>query len=184
MVDTIKAFHYCLLLTCNTQRAEKRRFSALWHGKMRVMYKIQRSKKGFTLIEMLVVLGIIGLLAAITITSISSARATSRDKVRISDIEQLRLSFRLLLESAGSYPTNVTYEGGVSINSVTELKTFGRVPVDPIDNSTYKYVYDSQYSCKGTKQVVYATALEKLPDANEDVLCGTNGSTKYIAVLR
>jgi len=149
---------------------------------MRVMYRTQGLKKGFTLVEMLVVLGIIGLLSSITIVSISSARATSRDKVRIVDISQLELSFRLLLESNGSYPV---YDNGANISAVSELSVGGRVPVDPINDATYEYIYDSKYSCNGVdRKVVYATALEKLPDANEDTLCGTSGSTKYIAVLR
>ena len=60
------------------------------------MYSVHK-KQGFSLAELLVVISIIGLLSSVIIVSVSNARQNSRDKVRIVDIEQLRLTLLGLL---------------------------------------------------------------------------------------
>lgn len=49
----------------------------------------QKNERGFTLVELLVTVGIIGILATITVASLSGTRTRARDAQRISDIKQL-----------------------------------------------------------------------------------------------
>ncbi len=49
----------------------------------------QKCKNGFTLVELLVAVGIVGLLSAIAVMSISSVRARARDTKRIQDLKAL-----------------------------------------------------------------------------------------------
>ena len=53
-------------------------------------YLKQNRKKGFTIIELLVVISIIGLLSTISVVSLNGARIKSRDAKRVSDIKQIK----------------------------------------------------------------------------------------------
>ena len=60
--------------------------------------------RGFTLIELLIVITIIGLVATISVASISTARARSRDTKRASDMKQIQKALELSYEPGSGYP--------------------------------------------------------------------------------
>lgn len=64
----------------------------------------RRNKKGYTLVELLVVIGIIGLLATIVVTALIGTRAKARDTKRKSDLTQIGrfLSLSCYVPDAGS----------------------------------------------------------------------------------
>ncbi len=61
-------------------------------------------RQGFTLIEMLVVIGIIGVLAAIVFTALGGGRAKARDAQRLRDIETIQGSLSYYYSQNGKYP--------------------------------------------------------------------------------
>jgi prepilin-type N-terminal cleavage/methylation domain-containing protein len=61
-------------------------------------------KKGFTLVELLVVIAVISVLAAIVLASLSNARAKSRDAIRLSDVRQIQTALELYKLDHGQYP--------------------------------------------------------------------------------
>jgi len=59
---------------------------------------------GFTLIEILVVISIIGVLSAVIFASFGDAREDSRDKVRKTSLKELALALELYKAQYGVYP--------------------------------------------------------------------------------
>lgn len=62
-------------------------------------------KTGFTLIELMVVIAIIGILSTILYASFDVAKAQSRDKVRMASLKELQLAIELYKAQNGVYPT-------------------------------------------------------------------------------
>lgn len=64
------------------------------------------NQKGFTLVELLVVITIIGILATIVTVSLGGARSRARDTKRIADLKQLEVALELYTDAnRGVYPT-------------------------------------------------------------------------------
>jgi prepilin-type N-terminal cleavage/methylation domain-containing protein len=64
----------------------------------------QLYKKGFSLVELLVVMSIIGLLTTIATVSVSSARSKARDTKRLGDIKQIAHALEGFYADKGGYP--------------------------------------------------------------------------------
>lgn len=61
-------------------------------------------KKGFTLLEFLIVVALIGILATLTVLAMRSARRETRDAERVSTASQLRTSLALGFTELANYP--------------------------------------------------------------------------------
>ncbi|MEI7477654.1 MAG: prepilin-type N-terminal cleavage/methylation domain-containing protein [bacterium] len=71
-----------------------------------------RKQKSFTLIEMLIVVVIIGILAAALIPRLQSVQARARDTKRVADIHQISTAFEIYKEdNGGSYASFTTQWG-------------------------------------------------------------------------
>src|SRR3989344_4121292 len=64
-------------------------------------------RRGFTMIELLVVISIIGLLSVLGLVAYSSARKKARDAVRVGDIAQFRRAFDIYFTNYQQYPTRI-----------------------------------------------------------------------------
>lgn len=65
-------------------------------------------KKGFTLIEILVVIAIIGILASIVLVGLGGFRARGQDARRIADTRQVQNALELYYNKCGYYPGGAT----------------------------------------------------------------------------
>lgn len=91
-------------------------------------------KKGFTLIEMLVVLSIIGILMGLSLTAFMGSRKAARDGKRRADLEQIRSGLEMCRSDAGSYLSSL----GSSI--VCGGQTYmASVPTDPLSPASVYY---------------------------------------------
>lgn len=107
---------------------------------------MKHHQKGFTFIEILVVVTIIALLTSIGIVSYSQFAKQSRDARRKADLEQIRSAVEMYRSNNGFYPktnpftfSSCTAPGGLTdTNGVTYLS---KAPVDPKCASTPQSTY-------------------------------------------
>jgi prepilin-type N-terminal cleavage/methylation domain-containing protein len=90
-------------------------------------------KTGFTLVEIVVVIGIMALLTTIIMTSLSGAKAQNRDQQRVADISSIKLALEMIF----SHNSNNYYPASLSILVPTYLPS---VPKGPNPGETYNYV--------------------------------------------
>lgn len=115
---------------------------------------MKHTSKGFTLIEMLVVIAIIAILASIVITSVSSFQKSARDTRRIADLRNMQSYLELYFTKCGHYPgvsdsvaacSAVISGGGAQtwghLTDAMKTVTENDIPQDPIKNGTYYYQY-------------------------------------------
>jgi type II secretion system protein G len=93
---------------------------------MKLFYKT----KGFTLIELMVVIAIIGLLASIITVSLFSAQAKGRDAKRVADVRTIQLALEEYYNDNGNYPATL---------SAIAPTYIAALPTDPSNSSQYLY---------------------------------------------
>lgn len=71
---------------------------------MSMIILVMKNRKGFSLIELLVVISIIGVLTAIFMMNLVGARERGRDSQKIQDLNNLKGALRLYYNDNNSYP--------------------------------------------------------------------------------
>ncbi len=109
---------------------------------------MKKYTKGFTLVELMVVIAIIGILTGIMLASFSAAKTQSRDVKRVSDLSQIQLALAGYFNRCGVYPANLTIGSGestcTSAGTTIKLSTFiSSVPIPPNAGETYDYTVDA-----------------------------------------
>lgn len=102
-------------------------------------------KKGFTLVELLIVVAIIGLLTGMVVISIQHVKAKARDSQRVSDINSISTALALYHNDFNAYPIYDGYITGTDFLSTTleSAGTMSSVPADPLNSGDYRYYYQS-----------------------------------------
>ncbi len=127
-------------------------------------------KTGFSLVEILVVITIIGVLTSIAAVSYSSLSKNSRDAKRRSDLEQIRAALEMYRSNSptGIYPV----AGDCTSLGAPLLSYLPQFPPDPKSGSSYNCSSsDYDYSLSSTLE----TGATNCPPASGD--CGVSTPT-------
>lgn len=158
----------------------------------------QKDSRGFTIVELLIVIVVIGILAAITIVSFNGVQSKARDAQRASDVNTIAKALQLYYIDNGRYPGSPTETGGsTTINgswSTTAdaswsrlmdtlspyVRSIGRDPTSTPNMSVvsgfgYNYAYFSSASdyCGAAPYQMYLLVYRLEGGAQKDTLAGT-----------
>ncbi|MBP6925791.1 MAG: type II secretion system protein [Candidatus Pacebacteria bacterium] len=97
---------------------------------------------GFTALELLVVLAIIGILISVALTGIDLSRKRARDNARIADVQNIILSLEQYHDTCREYPEDIydqNTNNGCPTGSTITWASF--MPTTPADVSGVDYLY-------------------------------------------
>lgn len=94
------------------------------------------AQKGFTLLELLIVIVIIGILAVLIIPNLASGPARGRDSQRKSDLRNIKTALESYYNDNTSYPAASSLKTDLEGGSSPYMKT---VPTDPKTKADYTY---------------------------------------------
>lgn len=69
------------------------------------MISLKKSNKGFTIVELLIVIVVIGILALLVITTYSGIQAKARNSKRSTDVKSLQTQIEAYFSQSGYYPS-------------------------------------------------------------------------------
>lgn len=104
-------------------------------------------KKGFTLLELLIVVGLISILVTIGSNLYTYSQKKARDARRASDLENIRVA----LENYRSNNSSGNYPATGNLNALVSGGYIPKLPVDPLSNAFVYY-----YSASGSDYILGA----------------------------
>jgi prepilin-type N-terminal cleavage/methylation domain-containing protein len=145
-------------------------------------------KKGFTLIEILIVVAIIAILASVVLIGLGPTQQSGRDARRLSDLQEIQNGLELYYSKCGLYPgagdaactqalpgaavkypagnTLATFYGAVATNiAAAGIAGLGNFPQDPTTGASYYYAPNSNGAAANGPATAYVIGA-KLENVN------------------
>ena len=140
-------------------------------------------KKGFTLVELLIVVAIIGVLATLLMANFIGVRQRARDAQRKADLRQVQSALEFYRSDLGSYPASLSACGSAFTAGSPPSTYMQKLPCDPL-GATYYNSGSYRYTSGGTTYTL-GTCLENTADTQGTATSpGGNGcSTNWYYVV-
>ena len=147
-------------------------------------------KKGFTLVELIVVITILAILATIAFVSMQSFSASARESARIADLSTIARALDYYKLQNGFYPDPsdsfvVTYSGSTAWTQWVfweeTRKVTGRIseiPVDPLTKNEYSY------SITNTRQEYELGAITESLLSGNNIVSSAHALSNYYANIK
>jgi prepilin-type N-terminal cleavage/methylation domain-containing protein len=135
--------------------------------------KYQSKERGFTIVELLIVIVVIGILAALVITTFTGIQQKARNTERTTDIKAMHSSLEAYYAQAGRYPTLAEFN----------TDTFRSTNMKGLSDDALKDPKGANNTLVGSPTVnAYAYA----PLADDDSACdnSTKDCTKYVLTAK
>lgn len=132
--------------------------------------KLLKKEGGFTLLELLIVIVIIGILALLIIPNITSAPKKARDTKRKTDITTIRKGLEEYFVNNNSYPADLNT---LTTGSAPIIKT---LPADPKGGNPAQYVY-TYTPANGNTTYTLTACLENDADSGDSIIAPVNPCT-------
>lgn len=162
---------------------------------------VHKNKKrhGFTIVELLIVIVVIGILAAISIVAYTDVQKRSRDSVRMQDVASIRKALEVYRADHGRYPNSTAnpglngWEVSMDTSFMQSLREYmpnsPRDPANSAATSYYAYYRDvaGSYGCPasaGAFYVLRVTGLEATDGSDVSDLGRCSGSSALSASRR
>ncbi len=113
-----------------------------------------KSRSGFTIVELLIVIVVIAILAAISVVAYGGIQQRARDSQRAQDMATIKKTLLMYNATHGGVLRTFTYSGAGSggwnysagSNWLSFLETeYGKMPVDPLNVNAFTGREDSSY---------------------------------------
>ena len=153
-----------------------------------------QKQTGFTIVELLIVIVVIAILAAVSIVAYNGVQSRARDSARTSGIRDIQKSLELYRATHDRYPphtaigsnipsgfsprygTSYAYSvdtAGNWLKSLTDSDVVDTVPVDPINNNDHYYIYwasgpNGYGACTEPFYVLFVFAYESVDSVPSD----------------
>jgi prepilin-type N-terminal cleavage/methylation domain-containing protein len=110
------------------------------------MNKLLKRQGGFTLLELLIVIVIIGILAVLIVPNLTQGPQRARDSQRKSDLRNVKTALETYFNDGNSYP-NVANYAALTVLTPNQIKT---LPVDPKGGTAAAPGYSYAATCSGS----------------------------------
>ncbi len=107
---------------------------------------IKNTRKGFTLIEILIVVAIIAILASVVLVGLGPTQQAGRDARRLSDLHEVQNGLELYYNKNGAYPIpspaswgSASTAGSLSADLISAGVGITSIPNDPSSGKNYVY---------------------------------------------
>jgi len=165
---------------------------------------MRKTTTGFTIVELLIVIVVIGILAAISLVAYSGVQSRARDSSRTSAVRQIQRGLELYRHANGVYPAHIaagsnlpagftgrwgtSYSYSVAtddswLRNLTSAGTIPTAPVDPVNDTSHYFTYWSSASYGKCTKPFYVLSVigyendASIPDDSKGLVCTWGGQT-------